>query len=61
MLVSHLTPQTLAKELAKLDREVPVLIYHLKPPYVDELRAELIAANLPCAVEELIQDRTYNF
>ena len=33
----HLTPTTLAGELAKLKRDVPVYLYHLKPPYVDEL------------------------
>lgn len=57
----HLTPKTLAGELAKLRRDVPVLIYHFKPPYIDELRAELAATTLPCAVEELVQDRTYTF
>jgi ribonuclease BN (tRNA processing enzyme) len=57
----HLTPDTLARELAKLEREVPVLVYHLKPPYVDELRSELANAALPLAIEELEQDRTYRF
>jgi hypothetical protein len=40
---------------------VPVLIYHLKPPYVEELRAELAAAELPWPVAELEQDRVYTF
>ena len=57
----HLTPKTLAEELAKLECDVPVLVYHFKPPYVDELRTELSATVLPRAVEELIQDRTYHF
>jgi ribonuclease BN (tRNA processing enzyme) len=57
----HLTPDTLAVELAKLERQLPLLIYHFKPPYVDELRAELAAADLPWRVEELVQDRTYTF
>ncbi len=57
----HLTPRTLAIELAKLKGDVPVLIYHFKPPYIDELRAELASTALPCAVEELVQDRTYIF
>ena len=57
----HLTPRTLAGELAKLERRVPVLIYHLKPPYVEELRAELAAAELPLPVAELEQDRVYTF
>jgi ribonuclease BN (tRNA processing enzyme) len=55
----HLTPQGLAKELAKLKRDVQVYLYHLKPPYVDALRAELAATPLPHPVEELVQDRVY--
>lgn len=57
----HLTPQTLAVELAKLRRSVPVYLYHFKPPYVNELRAELAGTDLPIAVEELEQDRVYSF
>jgi ribonuclease BN (tRNA processing enzyme) len=57
----HLTPATLAGELAKLERRVPVLVYHFKPPYVEELRAELAATDLPHPVEELVQDRVYTF
>jgi ribonuclease BN (tRNA processing enzyme) len=57
----HLTPRTLATELGKLTRRVPVLIYHFKPPYVEELRAELADTDLPCRVEELVQDRVYTF
>jgi len=57
----HLTPKTLAHELGKLKREVEVLIYHLKPPYLDELRAELIATTMPCELKELVQDQTYRF
>jgi len=57
----HLTPTTLAGELSKLHREIPVLVYHFKPPYVDELRNELAETDLPLAIEELEQDRTYNF
>ncbi len=38
----HLTPETLAGELAKLDRpDVPVYVTHLKPAYRDEIIAEL--------------------
>ncbi len=57
----HLTPQTLAVELAKLTRDVPVYLYHFKPPYVDELREEIKNTALPRPVEELVQDRTYQF
>ncbi len=57
----HLTPTTLAGELAKLKRDVPVYLYHLKPAYVDELRAELAATAFPHHVEELRQGDTYRF
>jgi ribonuclease BN (tRNA processing enzyme) len=57
----HLTPTTLAGELAKLKRDVPVHLYHLKPAYVDELRQELAATRFPHPVEELRQGDTYSF
>lgn len=57
----HLTPAMLAEELAKLQRDIPVYLYHLKPPYIDELRAELAATSFPHPVEELRQDDTYTF
>ena len=57
----HLTPQTLAAELGKLAGDTPVFIYHLKPPYVEELRAELSATAMPHPTTELIQDHTYSF
>jgi ribonuclease BN (tRNA processing enzyme) len=57
----HFTPRTLAVELAKLERDVPVYLYHFKPPYVGELRAEVAAARFPHPVEELRQGGTYRF
>jgi ribonuclease BN (tRNA processing enzyme) len=57
----HLTPQTLAAELTKLTREVPVHIYHFKPPYVEELRAELAETEFTTPIHELEQDRVYHF
>jgi ribonuclease BN (tRNA processing enzyme) len=57
----HLTPTTLAGELAKLRRDVAVYLYHLKPAYVDELRQELAATRLPHAAEELRQGEVYRF
>lgn len=57
----HMTPQGLAVELAKLRCDAAVYLYHFKPPYVDELRAELASTALPRAVEELVQDRVYTF
>jgi len=57
----HLTPSSLAGELAKLTREVPVYLYHLKPAYVEELRTELTATRFSRHVEELRQGDVYTF
>jgi len=57
----HLTPQTLATELAKLSHDVTIYLYHFKPPYVEELRAELESTMLTHRVTELVQDETYEF
>ncbi len=47
-LSGHLTPRTLAGELAKLERNgFPVLLYHLKPAHMPELRRELARLALP--------------
>lgn len=47
-LSGHLTPRTLEGELAKLEKNgVPVLLYHLKPAYIAELRRELARLALP--------------
>jgi ribonuclease BN (tRNA processing enzyme) len=43
----HLTPATLAAELGKIERDgQPVLLYHLKPAFIAELRRELRALRL---------------
>ena len=47
-LSGHLTPHTLARELAKLDRgDLPILLYHLKPAYLPKLRREVAALRMP--------------
>lgn len=56
----HLTPHTLARELEKLERDVPVYLSHFKPPHVKELRRELAATTFRHSVEELVQDRRYD-
>jgi ribonuclease BN (tRNA processing enzyme) len=44
----HLTPNTLALELEKLERSgFPVLLYHLKPSHLAELRRDLSALERP--------------
>lgn len=57
----HLTPASLGVELAKLERDVQVFLYHFKPPYLDELRSEIATMALPRSVIELVQDRVYDF
>ena len=43
-LSGHLTPKSLMAELKKLDRRgARILLYHLKPAFMDELRAEVAA------------------
>ncbi len=49
----HLTPRTLASELAKVERRrVPVYLYHLKPAFRAELLAELAELDLRATVLE---------
>lgn len=54
----HLTPRTLAEELRKLERPVPVLLHHLKPPCIDKIRAEVRALGNP-DIDFLEQGKTY--
>ena len=43
-LSGHLTPRSLMSELKKLDRRgAKIYLYHLKPAFMDELRAEVAA------------------
>ncbi|MEK6607881.1 MAG: 3',5'-cyclic-nucleotide phosphodiesterase [Myxococcota bacterium] len=39
--VGHLTPRTVAGEIAKLASDVPVFLYHMKPPHEAALRREI--------------------
>ncbi len=56
----HLTPQTLQAELRKLERRVPILVHHLKPPCVDRVREEIHALRNP-DIAFLEQGRVYRF
>jgi len=56
----HLTPQRLAKELEKLDRDVPVCVYHLKPHFRQEILAELRRLRRP-ALRVLEDGALYRF
>lgn len=42
----HLTPQLLEREYAKLDRQLRVLVVHIKPAYYEEVKTELQALEL---------------
>ncbi|MFN7942640.1 MAG: 3',5'-cyclic-nucleotide phosphodiesterase [Thermoanaerobaculia bacterium] len=57
---AHLTPQTLAKELAQLERKVPILLHHLKPPCIRKIEEEVRALGNP-DVDFLEQGRVYAF
>jgi ribonuclease BN (tRNA processing enzyme) len=57
----HLTPNTLAGELAKVERNgCPVYLYHLKPAYRAELRRDLARLRLP-GVRVLAQGEEFVF
>ncbi len=56
----HLTPQTLQVELEKLERRVPILLHHLKPPCIERIRSEVGALGNP-DIDYLEQDKIYDF
>lgn len=56
----HLTPQSLETELAKLDRDVPVYIHHLKPRFRAEILVELKRLRRR-ALHTLEEGRLYRF
>lgn len=56
----HLTPRTLERELEKLDRRVPILLHHLKPPCVEQIKVEVQALGNP-DVDYLEQGKIYDF
>jgi ribonuclease BN (tRNA processing enzyme) len=39
----HLTPATLRKEMEKLPPDAPIYLYHMKPPTLERLRADVAA------------------
>ena len=43
----HFTPRSFREELTKLKKAVPLLIYHLKPEYIKELKQEIKALEIP--------------
>ena len=59
-LSGHFTPRTLALELDKLERDVPVYIYGRKPRFVKEVTKELRALRNP-RLRLLEQGTSYRF
>ncbi len=56
----HLTPRTLEREIRKLEIKVPVLLHHLKPPYVKAIREEIKQLRNP-DIDYLEQGKVYDF
>lgn len=56
----HLTPRTLELELEKLDRKVPILLHHLKPPCIEQIRSEVRQLRNP-DLDYLEQGKIYHF
>ena len=56
----HLSPRSLERELEKLQRDVPVLIHHMKPSCIEPIRRE-VAAIRGRSLGFLEQDRVYDF
>lgn len=58
-LSGHLTPQGLKGELAKGDVKASVYVYHMKPPYIQEISEELKHHVPECHILE--QGKEYSF
>jgi len=43
----HLTPELMRDEYRKLDRQVQLIVVHIKPPFYQEVTTELKSLNLP--------------
>lgn len=56
----HMTPKMLAEDLAKLERKVPILVYHMKPSFEPEMAAELDALHRD-ELDFRIQGRVFDF
>ncbi len=56
----HLTPNLLANDLAKLEKDCRILIYHLKPMFQQTVLQQLEALNRP-GLETRIQGHTFEF
>ncbi|MGH7331345.1 MAG: MBL fold metallo-hydrolase, partial [Candidatus Rokuibacteriota bacterium] len=55
----HLTPALVQREMDKLPPNVPVWIFHIKPPFLQEVTEELARLN-DARIVLLEQDKTYD-
>jgi ribonuclease BN (tRNA processing enzyme) len=56
----HMTPELIRRELDKMPADVPVLIFHVKPQFYDEIGEELGAVS-GARITMVEQDKTYAF
>ena len=56
----HMTPALIQRELDKLPPDVPVWIFHIKPPFYEETAEELSRLDAGGRIVILEQDKTYN-
>ena len=54
----HLTPRSLETELRKLQKRVPILLHHLKPPSIERIKEEVRRLGNP-DIEYLEQGKVY--
>jgi ribonuclease BN (tRNA processing enzyme) len=56
----HLTPESMSREIQKLETDVPIFLHHLKPPCVDRIYSEVKALGNP-RLRFLQQGKTYDW
>jgi cAMP phosphodiesterase len=56
----HMTPALIRRELDKLPPDVPVWIFHIKPPFYEETAEELSRLDAGGRIVILEQDKTYS-
>jgi len=62
-IARHMTPELIRRELDKMPDDVPVLIFHIKPQFYDEIGEELgdVSSVSGARITMLEQDKTYAF
>ncbi len=56
----HLIPKTVAEEIKKLKKDVPIYLYHMKPPCIKKIKEEVKELKIS-NLDFLIQDKNYIF